>query len=263
MIAIFSLLVLPAMLLAAPPGKASVSAATDTAQVTPGQPFWVGLTFKITPGWHIYWQNPGDSGIPPAVTWTLPAGFSAGELQYPLPHTFATSGLVNFGYGQTTTLLVQIIPPATLPDGPITLAANLNWLVCKDVCLPESDKVVVVVSAETADKPLIDAALKALPAPNADGVLQAKLTPADAEKNTLTLKLTWAGDVQDVELYPAARENWGVKTTDLRTADGTTTATLTLTPFGPIASDATQPMVVVYKQDNRREGVTVDLPLRP
>ena len=64
------------------------SLVADTTGVSVGKPFTVGVLLKIDPGWHIYWKNPGDAGLPTKVKWTLPDGFTAGELRYPTPHEF-------------------------------------------------------------------------------------------------------------------------------------------------------------------------------
>src|SRR5947208_1269035 len=57
----------------------------DTSAVTPGKPFTVGLLLHMVPGWHTYWKFPGDAGIPTEIKWNLPAGWKAGEIQWPIP----------------------------------------------------------------------------------------------------------------------------------------------------------------------------------
>ena len=96
----------------------------------------VGLRFQPEPGWHIYWSNPGDSGMPPSVRWQLPPGFSAGPLQFPFPERILTPPLVSYGFAHETVLLAEIIPPAGWRPVPIALKAEVDWLVCKEACLP-------------------------------------------------------------------------------------------------------------------------------
>ena len=96
----------------------------------------VGLLFQPEPGWHIYWSNPGDSGMPPSVQWKLPPGFSAGPLLFPFPERILTPPLVSYGYTQPTILLAEITPPAGWKSTPVTLQAEVDWLVCKEACLP-------------------------------------------------------------------------------------------------------------------------------
>lgn len=110
----------------------------EAAWLTPGQPFWVGLRLKLEKGWHTYWRNPGDAGLPIAITWDLPEGFTAGEIQWPYPERIADPPLVSYGYHGETLLLVQVMPPATSPGTAIELQAKASWLVCREECLPES-----------------------------------------------------------------------------------------------------------------------------
>lgn len=95
---------------------------------------WVALRLRPDPGWHVYWQNPGDSGIPTSLKWTLPAGVDAGAIQWPYPHREALGELTNYGYGEET---LHLVPVRVKPGvGRVELAARANWLVCKDICIP-------------------------------------------------------------------------------------------------------------------------------
>jgi len=97
----------------------------------------VGLQFKLEPGWHIYWRNPGDSGEPPSVNWQLPVGLTAGELQWPTPRRLGTSSVVDFGYEDAVMLLAPIHADANLPvREPAQLGAKVKVLVCREVCIP-------------------------------------------------------------------------------------------------------------------------------
>jgi thiol:disulfide interchange protein DsbD len=112
---------------------------TEVSAMAPGEPFWVGLKLHMQPHWHIYWRNAGDAGLPTSISWTLPEGFSAGEIQWPYPKIFKFDIFVNYGYGDDVLLPVQITPPATLKPGEeITLMAKADWLVCEDICVPET-----------------------------------------------------------------------------------------------------------------------------
>src|SRR4051812_25492822 len=86
-------------LLAAEPAEGLVAATLlcDRASIERGKPFDVGVLFKIKPGWHVYWKNPGDSGIATSVDFKLPDGFTVGELQFPVPERIdAPGGIVNY-----------------------------------------------------------------------------------------------------------------------------------------------------------------------
>jgi len=97
-----------------------------------------GLYFKLEPGWHVYWLNPGDSGEPPRISWTLPDGFRAGPLEFPAPERLPLGPLMDYGYENEVLFPFQIdVASGQTSGGTITLDANVNWLVCREVCIPE------------------------------------------------------------------------------------------------------------------------------
>jgi thiol:disulfide interchange protein DsbD len=122
---------------AAPPPPATVRIVA--APPTAGRPSaaWIGLRFLIEPGWHIYWQNPGDSGGPPEVRWTLPPGVTAGPLRWPVPERVVLDTVVNYGYHGEVVLPARLEAPAPgWPDKPFVVTARVRWLACKEICLP-------------------------------------------------------------------------------------------------------------------------------
>ena len=124
----------------------------------------IGVHFQVPAGWHMYWVNPGDAGMPPTVQWSLPAGWSAGEWQWPTPTRMANSAGVDYGYEDEVTLLTPVKVGSAGGD----ITANLKWLVCKDVCVPQkgSAKTTVRMGTNTVDpaaKQALDAAKVRLP----------------------------------------------------------------------------------------------------
>ena len=85
--------------------------AGDTALV-PGTAMPVALRLKMEAGWHTYWRNPGDSGLPTTLAWTLPAGVDAGPIEWPAPQLLPVGPLANFGYEGEVLLLTQLKPAA-------------------------------------------------------------------------------------------------------------------------------------------------------
>ena len=110
----------------------------DVERVVLGRSFTVGVLFTIKPGWHIYWSDPGDAGLPTTVEFTLPAGFVVGALQYPEPIEFVQPGdIVGYGYAGTVMLSAQITPPDDLPtNSRVELRARAAWLACDGRCIP-------------------------------------------------------------------------------------------------------------------------------
>lgn len=98
----------------------------------------IGVLFTIEKGWHIYWLNPGDSGLPTYIEWELPEGVEISEAKYPIPEKIPFSDMANFGYENEVLVLYNIIIPEGLSTDEISLKANVSWLVCKEKCLPGS-----------------------------------------------------------------------------------------------------------------------------
>ncbi|MFH6781058.1 MULTISPECIES: protein-disulfide reductase DsbD family protein [Methylobacterium] len=109
---------------------------TEESAVAPGATLTAGIRLTMKPGWHVYWRNPGDSGLPPEIAWTLPAGFSAGAVAWPAPERIPVAELMNFGYEGEVLLTVPITVPDTLGSGPVPLKAKVSYLVCERECVP-------------------------------------------------------------------------------------------------------------------------------
>ena len=107
--------------------------------VQPGQPVQIGLRLQHIPHWHTYWRNPGDSGLPTTLNWTLPAGSRIGEITWPAPRRLPIGPLVNYGYEGDLLLPMSYTAPAdAAPGSTLSLRAKADWLVCREVCIPES-----------------------------------------------------------------------------------------------------------------------------
>ena len=126
---------------------------SESTTVHPGTPFTVAVRLRHDPGWHTYWWNPGDAGLPTRAEWRLPPGFSAGEIQWPVPGRIGDETVLNYGYTGEVLLPVQIVPPGNLPKGNAALAARLTWLECKDVCLPGEAEVSIRLPVSESSTP--------------------------------------------------------------------------------------------------------------
>lgn len=95
-----------------------------------------GLYFKLQPGWHVYWQNAGDAGEPPAIDWVLPRGVTAGPLQFPAPTRLPVGPLMDYGFENQVLFPFKLDAAPSTKSGPATLRAHVKWLVCSSVCIP-------------------------------------------------------------------------------------------------------------------------------
>jgi thiol:disulfide interchange protein DsbD len=140
--------------LGAPVKTEHVEAELVSAQsaLVPGQPATLALRLKIEDGWHTYWKNPGDSGLPTTLAWKLPPGFTAGDIAWPAPRALPVGPLVNHGFEGEVLHLVTITPPADAKAGSeATLSTRADWLVCKETCIPDgADLALTLPVAATA-----------------------------------------------------------------------------------------------------------------
>jgi len=110
--------------------------AEDSSQM-PGKPQWIGILFQLDPGWHIYWQNAGDSGEPPKIQWALPPGFKAGSIRWPTPVRLGSGSVVDYGYEGQVLLMVPIDGPITSASKPLpNISADIKFVVCREICVP-------------------------------------------------------------------------------------------------------------------------------
>lgn len=102
-----------------------------------GKPLWLGLLFRLDPGWHVYWQNPGDSGESPKVQWQLPPGFSVGSILWPTPIRLGSGTVVDYGYEGQVLLMAPLKSASnehatSLPS----ISADVKYIVCREMCIP-------------------------------------------------------------------------------------------------------------------------------
>lgn len=104
----------------------------------PGETTWFAFSQKLQSGWHVYWKNPGDSGLPLDLQWALPEGFEAGDVVYPTPERIPTGPLANFGHHGEPVFLVPITAPQGASiGGNADIGLKATWLICEEICVPE------------------------------------------------------------------------------------------------------------------------------
>lgn len=185
--------------------------------VQAGKPLTVGLQMQHQPGWHTYWKNPGDSGLPIQLSWTLPPGIDAGEIQWPAPKKIPVANLLNYGFDGALLLTVPLTVAHTFnsasvgASGDITIGLKAQWLVCKTECIPEEATLSLklpVRATTAAHRAAFEAAKNNLPKQHLGA---ASFTPVEVTGAAKTLRLNvqglpaaWQGKMLDV--YPEEGE---------------------------------------------------------
>ncbi len=188
---------------AAPVRTAHVEAelVAERTALIPGRPNTVALRLVMERGWHTYWRNAGDSGLPTTLTWKLPDGSKAGPIQWPAPRALPVGPLVNYGYAGEVLLLNDIAAgPDFLSGKTVTLSARADWLVCKEICIPEGADLSLTL-------PVIADAAQVQRDPRwSDAIAKARTSlprPADDWNVTATAR----GATIDLHWVPAARND--------------------------------------------------------
>jgi thiol:disulfide interchange protein len=187
----------------------SVRLLVSPAAIYPGQNFTAGLYFKLEPGWHVYWINAGDSGQATKVKWALPAGITAGALEFPTPKRLPLGPLMDYGYENEVLFPIPMKVAADFkPAGAsVPIGGEVSWLVCREMCIPGSANLSVersaLTSAPAAPQSTADAALvarfsNALPQalPHAD---EARFT---SEPKTFTLSVVTGQREGSAQFFP-------------------------------------------------------------
>lgn len=136
---LFSLL--PAQ--AAPPAAAefrgkglTVELVSEVTSVCPGQPFYAGLFIQHDPKHHTYWLNPGLAGVATKLEWSLPQGWTAGEIEWPAPDKVKMANIDTHGFERDVLLMVKITPPPKGGSPAVTLKTKASWMCCGATCNP-------------------------------------------------------------------------------------------------------------------------------
>jgi DsbC/DsbD-like thiol-disulfide interchange protein/cytochrome c biogenesis protein CcdA len=156
-----------------PPGQKAMAVrlVSETGRPATGSTVTLALVMSPRPGWHGYWQNPGDAGVGTRIAWQLPRGASAGPIRYPVPERLIVQGLMNYVFEGEHALLVDLrVPPGLMPGTKLPVRGKVDYLVCTDrICVPES--------AEVAADLEVGAGGGAGPAPGFDRYRQALPKP--------------------------------------------------------------------------------------
>lgn len=168
--------------------------------VTAGQPLWLGLQIQHQPHWHTYWKNPGDSGLPTSLTWTLPPGFVAGDIAWPVPKKLPVGPLVNYGYENTVLLPVSVTVPTGFAGAALDVKLTAQWLVCKEVCIPQEGEFSLRVPTRAATglhAANFNAALASQPQTSTAIQSTINLNPTSLSVRVRGLPASWQGQAID------------------------------------------------------------------
>ncbi|MCF3650112.1 protein-disulfide reductase DsbD domain-containing protein [Synoicihabitans lomoniglobus] len=183
---------------------------SDVAAVQPGEGFAVAVRLRIQPGWHVYWLNPGDSGLAPRLSWKLSAEVSVGPIQWPVPRGLPSAAAMSYGYEEEVMLLAMIETTRILAFGEtVEIGVRADWLACGTGCLRgaaehalslpiASGPAKVPSSHETA----FAGARRQLPVERPDGISAVYVRTGDALMVVFNLPAGMVVESRDVYFFP-------------------------------------------------------------
>jgi suppressor for copper-sensitivity B len=111
-----------------------------------------GIEIELNPGWHTYWRNPGDAGLPPSIDFSASRNISGPEVAFPPPHR------LDDGFSVSNVYEDRVVLPVTAMAGadPAELVMKLDIGVCAEVCVPEHFEASVAVPRGNTDRAVAD-----------------------------------------------------------------------------------------------------------
>ncbi len=206
----------------------------DVQAIEPGKSLRLGVLFTLPPHGHIYWRFPGSSGLATGIEWTLPDGFTVGELHWPNPARFVIEEIddVTYGYENEVLLFANVTPPSDFDSaGPVAISADPYWLICLESgqCIPEGKNVrleLPIGTAEPSDRAeTFEDYASRVPVPLNDN-MPISVALADAEAGTLRFeaKAPWRFVLDDsgtpAHFFPKEGGPWDLQIPDSPEAEG-------------------------------------------
>jgi thiol:disulfide interchange protein len=228
--------------------------------VAPGKKVWLGLLIEHQPHWHTYWKNPGDSGLPTRLEWQLPAGLAAGEIDWPRPHRMPVGPLVNYGFEGRLLLPVPVTVSAAPLGANVDIAVRADWLVCKEVCIPESGEFKLklpVQAATAANGTLFEDTLARRPAALPGVKTEARIDGSNIALRIAGLPAAWRGQALEYFAADAGVIEHAAKPAQRRAAE----QLVMKVPLSPQRSESPAKLQAVLAAPGDRAGLQVDFGL--
>jgi thiol:disulfide interchange protein DsbD len=183
----------------------------DVSAAKPGSTVTIGINKRIKPRWHTYWQNSGDAGQATAIQWTLPSGAAASDILWPYPTRIDAGPVTTYGYENDVTLLTEIsIPANARPGSKLPIKADVDWLVCEEICIPEQVSLSLDIAVADTAAPSPQGAARIEVARSKLAVPSPWPVSADIRKDGITLKIV-AQDIDSsrIERISFFPQDWG------------------------------------------------------
>ena len=227
-------------------------------------PFWLALEVNLQKGWHSYWKNPGDSGMPLQIEWQLPENFKISKMHWPSPEKLDKGGLISYGYEDKATFLVEITPSGTVQSTSINIGANIRWLACSNMlCQPGEDVVTLEMPIAKAcpnetHSALFEKARHALP-------VQAHVVQVHKNNGFIELELQIANSHQitTVQFFPEHKKIIDSSEETLLKSINDNSFRMSLKEHKSMQAEHLKGIAVLHTKDpSAKRSIEIDIPIK-
>jgi DsbC/DsbD-like thiol-disulfide interchange protein len=255
------------------PGHVRATLISDVSRIRAGRPFTIGVYLEIERGFHVYWTNPGDIGMPTTVSFTVPEGYTVTPDPFPIPRRLQQSGKeVVYGYESAVVFTARVTPPDDLRIGEkVTMEATAAWLVCdKATCMPGKTAMTMTMKVADHQGPTnVDAFQRygstvAGPKDRLEDLAGIQST-LDSATHTATLTLHWKTAGSGVQIFPGADEAVKIdKVTVQKTENDLTPIVIKfeVLPGQKLVSNRLPVLIAFRARDGHMRGIQAGIPLK-
>lgn len=249
----------------------TVQVVLEKEKAARGTDVWCGFLLKMEPQWHTYWRNPGQSGLATAIKWNLPAGITAGEVLWPVPERYLEGELVAYVYHTEVMLLVPLHISEGVKSGVYRIAAGLEWLECKESCVPGRTNLVFELTVSDHDLYSPSAAqiahwLEQIPRPAGDIQLQCWYEAEEkSDSAELVIELPGGLDWLPSDFWPYEGQQYDVDVSLVRVVKAPSGYQLRkkLTKFGETFPSEVRGLLVLLSEEIGKPEKAFEVVLRP
>lgn len=245
----------------------------DVSAVAPGEPFEIAVLLDVDPHWHVYWKNPGDSGLPTSVEFSLPEGFTASGLNWPVPMMLkGAGGVTDYGYEDSLLLSARVTAPKDIKPGTtVKITALVKWVSCKDICIPgRAELALDLPVSETygrVNSEIFSEWRGHLPVNLSGGAppfqTELKTVSKGDSGYSVVISLDPKEELKDIALYPVPGNSYIFGDIVIGEEGGKSTISFDVkeVPSRPSPNNTLDTLIVYTGKDGRRSGYEYHIPL--
>jgi DsbC/DsbD-like thiol-disulfide interchange protein len=247
--------------------KVQASLIANTDAIVPGQTFMLGVQLKMSPHWHTYWTNPGESGQATQIKLSGEGALEFGTIQWPVPKKIDAPGGFSYGYEDEVLLMIPVTVNKKSIDSAAEIKADISWLACSgETCIegsaPRTIRLPSAKEAHPTNQALFSQWHDRLPVSLADSKEFVVAQKADADMTPLPeLTLRWKKSQAKVQFFPEATPQIAIENVAVQHADNKTTVTYKPTVY-KAANTPTSTLYAVVICEDAKSSHAIRMPFQ-